>query len=164
MGRRLLILLCLALGGPAKAGEIIFVDPAREKAAQAPKPEAASKRTERMLDQTLDEARLRSGRPAPLRIEENPIPPAIERAAEARDYQRGVKPTEETTVILQAAPPPSDAGKAREKARAWLEPATAASQKRCVTQNVVGGIEGQQQVQGNTVIQSTSSGVTAICK
>jgi hypothetical protein len=109
-------------------------------------------------------SRKRSGRPTPLRIEENSIPPAIERAAEARDYQRGVKPTEETTVILQAAPLPSDAGKAREKARAWVEPATAASQKRCVTQNVVGGIEGQQQVQGNTVIQSTSSGVIAICK
>jgi hypothetical protein len=74
MGRRLLILLCLAFGGPAKAGEIIFVDPAREKAAQAPKPEAASKRTERMLDQTLDEARLRSGRPTPLRVEETSVP------------------------------------------------------------------------------------------
>jgi hypothetical protein len=40
MSRWLTAFLCLALGASAKAGEITFVDPAREKATQAPKPEA----------------------------------------------------------------------------------------------------------------------------
>ncbi len=163
------LLPLLALCGSAAAGEIIFVDPAREKAAQAPRPAPPNgpTRAERLLDQTLDDARLRSGRSLPPRIiEESDLPPAGERAAEARDYQRGVKPVEETTVILQAAPPPSEAGKAREKARAWVSPpaAGATAAKRCVTQNTVGGIEGQQEGRGTTVIQSTASGVIAVCK
>lgn len=166
------IVLCGLVLASACRAEVVFVDPVQEKAGAMPKPAKQpdeSSRTGRVVDHTLDAARQRAGRASLTGPDmlEGPLPPASERAAEARDYQRGVKPAQETTIILQTVPaaPPSDAEKARAQARSWVAPAAPVSaQNRCRTENTVGGIEGQAGVRGTVVIQSTTSGVTVQCK
>lgn len=122
----------------AWGGEIIFVDPAREKA--------------QALQSQQDV------------IEGEKVAPAAERAREARDYLNET-PAAPPVVILRNAPPPSDAAKARQAARAWALPAansTGTSASRCRTENTVGGIEGT--TQGHTVIQGSTSDVNSVCK
>lgn len=127
-------LACVTLS--AWGGEIIFVDPVREKA-QALQPQKDV-------------------------VEVEKISPAGERAREARDYLNDTL-TAQPAVILKNAPPPTDAARARQTARGWVAPpAASTSGNRCKTENTVGGIEGG--TQGHTVIQSNTSGVTTICK
>lgn len=168
--QKLWVVLCGLAVAVACRAEVVFVDPVQEKAKAAPKPAKQTdgpSRAERLLDHTLDAARQRAGRVGSSRPDtpEDPLPPATERAAEARDYQRGVKPVQETAIILQAAPPPSDAEKVRAQARGWVAPtAPVNANNRCKTENTVGGIEGQAGVRGAVVIQSTTSGVNTTCK
>lgn len=136
MRRSLLLgaLACVTLS--AWGGEIIFVDPVREKA-QALQPQKDV-------------------------VEAEKVSPAGDRVREARDYLNDTS-TAQPAVILRNAPPPTDAAKARQAARGWVAPpAASASGNRCKTENTVGGIEGS--AQGHTVIQSNTSGVTTICK
>lgn len=119
----------------ARGGEIIFVDPAREKA-QALQPHKDATEGEK-------------------------VSPAGERTREARDYLNDTQAAQ-PAVILRNAPPPSDAGRARQAARTWAAPATNSSGSRCRTENTVGGIEGA--AQGHTVIQGNTSDVTSVCK
>ncbi|MCX8087251.1 MAG: hypothetical protein N3C63_10190 [Rhodocyclaceae bacterium] len=163
MRRHWLLGAWLCAASPAFAGEIIIVDPAREKAQSLPAP-AASPRHEESRARALDEARARSGREAiapRILLEGEPGAPAGERVREARGYldESAVPPA--PALIIKSGPPPSDASQAREKARAWVAPPAANNPSRCRTENTVGGIEGN--VQGHTVIQGNASGVT-ICK
>lgn len=122
----------------AWGGEIIFVDPVREKA--------------QALQLQKDV------------IEGEKASPAGERVREARDYLNETSAAP-PAVILRNAPPPSDAAKARQAARAWAPPAansTNSSGSRCRTENTVGGIEGS--TQGHTVIQGSTSDVNSVCK
>lgn len=160
-------LLVGALAGgvmSAWGGEIIFVDPMREKA-QALEQKSQPLRHEELRERVLDDARIRSGREVapPLVNQDEQMPPAAERAREARDYLNDV-PATSPAIILRSAPPPSDAAKARQSARSWTSPPPAANSpgNRCTTENTVGGIEGT--AQGHTVIQSNTSGVNVICK
>jgi hypothetical protein len=128
------VLACVTLS--AWGGEIIFVDPVREKA--------------QALQLQKDV------------LEGERVSPAGERAREARDYLNDTS-TAPPAVILRNAPPTSDAAKARQAARAWTPPAAnTTSGSRCRTENTVGGIEGS--VQGHTVIQGSTSDVNSVCK
>lgn len=153
--------VCLASLG--WAGEIIIVDPAREKAQR--QQEKQGSRTDELRDRLLEDTRVRSGRPpgqsSSIVIEEAPPSPAVERAREARGYldESAVPPA--PTLIIKSGPPPSEATQAREKARAWVAPSATQNTARCKTENTVGGIEGT--TQGHTVIHGNTSGVT-ICK
>ncbi|MCX7898310.1 MAG: hypothetical protein N2441_10620 [Rhodocyclaceae bacterium] len=145
----------------AVAGEIIFVDPAREKAQALPKAKEGPSRVEKLLEHTLEEARMRSGRepvaPPGMSEETNS---ASELANEARAQRDGqALPT--APLILRSGPAPSEATKARQSARGWVA-APPSADSRCQSGNVVGSIEGQ--TQGHTVIQGQASGVKAICK
>lgn len=135
MRRPLLLgaLACVTLS--AWGGEIIFVDPVREKA-QALQPQKDV-------------------------LEDEHVSPAGERAREARDYLNDTS-TAPPAVILRNASPPSDAAKARQAARVWAPPAANTSGSRCRTENTVGGIEGS--AQGHTVIQGSTSDVNSVCK
>jgi len=156
----------LSLGGTAVGGEIIFVDPARERAqAQRLEPRLAR---EQAHERALDEARARVGREptAPqsvLVIEGEPLPPATEQARRARDYLDET-PQYSGQVILRSGQPPSEAAKARQAARSWVEPATsnASPTTRCRTENSVGGVEGA--VQGHLHIQGTGQNTVTICR
>lgn len=155
-------LVCMSF--PAAGGEIIFIDPAREKAQGLQQPDDNPARQERLRERVLDEARVRSGRePArPGGVGDEPISPAGERSREARSYLNET-PAAQPTLIIKGGTPPSDAAKVQQAARGWSAPATnAAGGNRCKTENTVGGIEGA--AQGHTVIQSSTTGVTAICK
>ncbi len=161
------VILCLTLC-PAWGGEIIFVDPVREKAQNLPPPVNARARTQQSLEHSLESARERVGRGRTTEIiylDDNnsfpSAPPAAERAGSARDYLDGL-PHPPPTVILKSGPPPNDAARARESARSWIAPPPPSKHPdQCRTENIVGGIEGQPQ--GHTVIQSSKGGVT-VCK
>ncbi|WP_126443836.1 hypothetical protein [Sulfuricystis multivorans] len=150
------------LASPAWSGEIIIVDPAREKAQSLPQPE--NLRHDELRGRVLDEARIRSGRTPDLpsiHIEGEPIAPASERVREARGYLDEDAAPPAPTLIIKGGPPPSEATQSREKARAWTASPAPKATNRCNTENTVGGIEGT--TQGHTVIQGNRSGVT-ICK
>lgn len=135
MRRSLLLgaLACVTLS--AWGGEIIFVDPVREKAQRLQPPEDGAARHDQLRERVMEDA---------------------------REYQNDTS-TAQPAVILRNAPPPTDAAKARQTARGWVAPpAASTSGNRCKTENTVGGIEGS--AQGHTVIQSNTSGVTTICK
>ena len=161
------VILCLSLGS-AWGGEIIFVDPVREKAQNLPPPVNARARTQQSLERSLESARERVGRGRTTETiylndgnDFPPVSPSAERAGSARDYL-GDSPTPPLTVILKSGPPPNDAAKARESARSWIAtPPPSKHPDHCKTENIVGGIEGQPQ--GHTVIQSSKGGVT-VCK
>ncbi|MFN3884558.1 MAG: hypothetical protein ACK4Q4_07365 [Rhodocyclaceae bacterium] len=144
------------------AGEIIIVDPAREKAQALQQPAQPTQRHDELRARALDEARARSDREAPPTFIELDEEAAAGRSArEARGYlDEGAVPPA-PTLIIKSGPPPTDAHQAREKARAWIAPPPANIPSRCHTENIVGGIEGN--TQGHTVIQGNTSGVT-ICK
>lgn len=159
-------LACVTLS--AWGGEIIFVDPVREKAQRLQPQEDGAARHEQLRERVLEDARLRSGReavPNATATDGEPMSPAGERAREARDYLNDT-PVAQPAAILRNAPPPTDAAKARQTARGWVAPpaanSTNASGNRCKTENTVGGIEGS--AQGHTVIQSNTSSVATICK
>lgn len=126
-------LACVTLS--AWGGEIIFVDPVREKAQRLQPPEDEAVRHDQLRERVMEDARnYRDDAPA--------APPAI---------------------IYKSAPPPTDAAKARQTARGWVvPPAASPSGNRCKTENTVGGIEGS--AQGHTVIQGTTSDVKSVCK
>lgn len=149
------------LASGAGGGEIIFVDPVREKAQAQTKPTETTSRVERITERSVEEARARSGRETglPLVLPEE-SDKAGESAREARAQLEG-QPLPAAPLLLKAGPPPSDAGKARQAARSWVTPASK-SDARCKTENTVGGIEGV--AHGHTVIQSSTSGVSTLCK
>jgi hypothetical protein len=152
----LLMLLYLTLTA-AWAGEIIFVDPVREKAESLPKPPEGPARHELLLERTLNEARQRSGRGTDnLPVGESTDPASLN-AREARGALDGQSPLP-PPAILRSGTPSSDASKARQTARNWVAPPNNSGNK---TENTVGGIEGA--TQGHTVIQGTTRGVS-ICK
>lgn len=170
MRRSLLLgaLACATLSG--WGGEIIFVDPVREKAQALQPQEDGAARHDKLRERVLEDARVRSGRkavPDASATDGGPMSmsPAGERAREARDYLNDTAAAQ-PAAILRNAPPPTDAAKARQTARGWVAPpaanSTNASGNRCKTENTVGGIEGS--AQGYTVIQSNTSSVTTICK
>lgn len=117
------IAVCLA--SPAWGGEIIIVDPAREKAQSLPQTEKP--RHDDLRERVLDESRGY--------LVEGAVPPA-------------------PTLIIKSGPPPSEATQAREKARTWAASPAPKATSRCNTENTVGGIEGTTQghtvIQGNT--------------
>lgn len=134
--RALLICSLASLAPPVAGGEIIFVDPVREKAQEIRQDEQEQGRHDQLRDRMLDAA---------------------------RGYRDDGQPPPPPPVILKSGPPPSDAAQAREAARTWADrqPATT-SANRCKTENTVGGIEGSSQ--GRTVIQGSAGGVNAVCK
>lgn len=162
--RRSLLLGALAgVALSAWGGEIIFVDPAHEKA-QTLQQDGGQQRHghEQLRERVLDDARMRSGREAvPPMSDEESVSPAGDRAREARDRLND-RPAIQTTVILKSGVPPTEAAKARQAARAWAAPAAKTGGNRCQTENTVGGIEGS--AQGHTVIQGNTTGVTTMCK
>lgn len=134
---------CLLFGVLAGAtmgawgGEIVFIDPTREKA-QA---------LERQQEDALGAKR---------------VSPATERVREAIDYLNET-PAGQPVLILRAGPPPSEAARARQAARAWIQPESSSSTaSRCRTENTVGVVEGAQQ--GYTVIQGSTKDVSSVCK
>jgi len=150
----------LGIAGAAQGGEIIFVDPAREKAqAIRPAPRAGEPQ-EAYRERLLEDARARAGRGEGPLVEE-PQGAASEQARRARAYLDEA-PAAPPAIVIQSGPPPASAEKARQAARSWSAPQPASSGNRCRTENTVGGIEGS--AQGHTVIQSNTSGVTAVCK
>lgn len=162
--RKIAFVLLLLILWSARGGEIIFVDPVREKAQALEPPVDTRARTQRSLEQPLEHAREHAGR-GRLRdtiFLENGIPvsPAAERARAAGDYLEDV-PTPPSAVILKSASP-TDAAKAKQTARSWIaSPAVKYPDEQCKSENIVGGIEGQPQ--GRTVIQSSKGGVS-VCK
>lgn len=157
----LLMLLYLTLTS-AWAGEIIFIDPVREKAEALPKPPEGPARHELLLERTLDEARQRSGRGTDDLSPGESSDPASMSARDARSALEGQPPLSQP-VILRSGTPPSDASKVRQAARNWVAPQNNSGNigSGCKTENTVGGIEGA--TQGHTVIQGTTRGVS-ICK
>jgi len=162
------VLLLLTLS-PAWGGEIVFVDPIREKAKLQTAPVDARSRTQDSLEHSLESARDRAGRGRTvetiyLNDTDNPVvqkTPAAERAGAVRDYLDDTSPSPQV-IILKSGPPPSDAAKSRQSARSWTSTASSTSTSdRCKTENTVGGVEGQPQ--GHTVIQSVKGSVT-VCK
>lgn len=152
-------LACLFLAEAAWAGEIILIDPAREKSQRLPQSEEKAATQERRREQALEEARRFEGRGTLVPYSEAPPDAAAEAAREARAQLDGA-PLPGPMVILKSGPPPSDAAKARASAKSWITPGK--TDPRCKTENVIGGIEGQ--TQGNMVIQTTTGGVTTLCK
>lgn len=149
--------LCLA-GTMASAGEILFIDPAREKAQSLPQAPLAPRHDE-ARGRALDDARSRSGREVAPFIDYEPTSSPARDARSQLDDQAVVPAP---TLILKTGPSPSEAAQAREKARAWVPPAANSSSNRCRTENTVGSIEGMPQ--GTKVIQSTTGGVSTLCK
>jgi len=150
----------LGMAGSAQGGEIIFVDPAREKAqATQPAPRAVE-RQETYRERLLEDARARAGR-GDGQIVEEPEGGASDQARRARAYLDEA-PAVPPAIVIQSGPPPSNAEKARQAARSWSAPQPASNSNRCRTENTVGVIEGT--AQGHTVIQSNTTSVSVICK
>jgi hypothetical protein len=147
---------------PVVGGEIVFVDPGREKAQSLSKEEGSAARHEQLRNRLLDDARVRSGRQvaSPL-VETEASAHASERTREARDYLNETSSPQTTTILLKSDLPSSDAARTRQAARAWYVPAPNTAANHCRTENTVGSIEGTSQ--GHAVIQSTVGGVN-VCK
>lgn len=115
---------------PALSGEIVFTQPGQPQQTQPPAKPREPSRSERELDRTLDKARQRAGKSGGVQeggVSQRPLDKAEQAIQEAQDYLRpggDAAGTETTTVILRNAPP-SDAEKARLKARGYVTPATA---------------------------------------
>lgn len=164
------IILALALFGSSAVlgGEIIFVDPAREKAGNLPPPPDARARTQQSVERAMDSARHQVGRGAPgetVLIVDDPQhdrPPASTRKAmEAREYLDDEERSPPVQVQRTDAMPPSEAARARQAARAWTS-SNADTSERCRTENTVGAIEGTPQ--GRTVVIQNSKGSVTVCK
>ena len=122
----------------AGGGEIIFVDPLRDKVNQTAnelQPSDSSRLDhDQLREKVLDAARAYR--------DESPAPPAI---------------------ITKGAASPSEAAQLRENARSWSErKPIATSPSRCISGNTVGEIEGSPQ--GRTVIQGNPGSGKAVCK
>lgn len=136
-----LLLLGILLGTAfvAGGGEIIFVDPLRDKVNETTnelQPGDSSRLDhDQLREQMLDAARAYR--------DESPAPPTI--------------------IMKGGAASPSEAAQLRDNARSWSDrkPSTT-SPARCVTGNTVGEIEGSPQ--GRTVIQGNSVSGKVICK
>lgn len=130
MKGRSLIVAALLGSLPALGGEIVFTQPGQSQQGTA-KPRSEPSRSEREVDRTLEKARQKVGRGSGIPVEEaapRPLDKAEQAIREAQDYLRpgGEAPTgmEGTTVILKNAQP-SDAERARLKARGYIAPAAA---------------------------------------
>ena len=159
----LLMILPLSLG--SWAGEIIFVDPVREKAQSLQKQPESPQRGEQVRERVLEEARQYGGgkgdKPGAVSTESLPTP-AETQSQNARGYLDDDEPPISPPVLMKNQEPVSDAAKMRQTARTWATPA-ARKETRCTTENTVGGIDGT--VQGHTIIQGSSSGAVNIqCK
>lgn len=168
MFRRLIVPAVALLGlNAAWGGEIVFVDPAREKASNLPPPADTRARTQQSLERTMDSARHHAGRSAPSEtvvIIGDPrgerFSPSTRQAMEARDY-RDDDELASPAQVQRAGVPPTDAAKARQAARAWTS-SNNDPPERCRTENTVGGIEGTPH--GKTVVIQSSKGGVTVCK
>jgi hypothetical protein len=157
---------------PAFGGEIVFTQPGQpQQAPQSAKPREPS-RSERELDRTLDKARQRAGTSSGIvegGVPSRPLNKAEQAVQEAQDYLRpggDGAGTETTTVILKNAPP-SDAEKARLKARGYIAPATAgkAGHNCSEAATAVGMIgEGPGAERSTNVFEKGNSSVNTQCK
>lgn len=158
--RLALLLLMLSLPALSLAGEIVFVDPVREKAQSLQKQPEGRLRTEQMLEQTLEDARQYSDDKAGGVPVDAGASPAGMQSQNARGYVDD-EPQAPPAVLMKGTAPPADAARMRQTARSWAAPA-GHGDTRCTTENTVAGIEGT--VQGHTVIQGKAKDANIQCK
>ena len=156
----LLMILPLSLG--SWAGEIIFVDPVREKAQSLQKQPESQQRGEQVRERVLEDARQHGGgKPGEVSTESLPTPAEIQ-SQNARGYLDDDEPPISPPVLMKNPEPVAEAAKVRQAARTWATPAVR-KDTRCTTENTVGGIDGT--VQGHTTVQGSGSGAVNIqCK